>query len=245
VAILLLAGCSLPAESRLGSTRWKLVSLSGAPLQARTAITLFFEPGGFTGSAGCNIYGGNYSTTLLGSFKVGEVALTAMACFDPPGVMEQEQAYIQALAQAKSYVHQGTELVLVDGQGRALLHYRQQPSFAVQPEDLIGKTWRLVSAGGMTGADLSAFTIQFNRAGLGGTTTCRSYAGQYQADGDTLHVLRLEMTSDEARCSTDQLKMESAYTTLIEAIEQFNLDGDLLQLYTRRGEELVFELEPR
>lgn len=73
-----------------------------------TTITLAFEEGILTGSAGCNTYGGGpdsgpYLATTDGRLTITQTAFTLMACLEPEGIMEQETAYIEALQQAATY----------------------------------------------------------------------------------------------------------------------------------------------
>jgi uncharacterized lipoprotein YbaY len=88
-----------------------------------TEITAEFksEDGQVGGSAGCNRYFGDYELDG-GSLSVGLLASTAMAC--PEAIMEQEQAYIEALQAAESYRVEGDEL-RIDGGGLELVFRRQ------------------------------------------------------------------------------------------------------------------------
>jgi len=77
-----------------------------------TTVTLSFGAGGdASGSAGCNHYSGRYEASGS-SISIGDIAVTAMNCAEPEGVMEQEQAYLKALATAKSVRFEGDRLEL-------------------------------------------------------------------------------------------------------------------------------------
>ncbi|MCO5198279.1 MAG: META domain-containing protein [Anaerolineae bacterium] len=70
---------------------------------AGTQITANFSGTQLSGSAGCN----NYSATLTPVdtyFTVSNIITTRMVCSEPAGVMEQEQAYLTALAGVDGYV---------------------------------------------------------------------------------------------------------------------------------------------
>jgi heat shock protein HslJ len=89
-----------PEELELEGTRWQLETLNGAPVVSGTTITLQFDADGRAGgNAGCNSYGGEY--TLEGnSIAFDEIVRTLMACLND-GIMEQEDAYLQALDNAQ------------------------------------------------------------------------------------------------------------------------------------------------
>ena len=60
-----------------------------------TEVTLSFDGNAFTGTAGCNDYAGlgkveDKSITI----DVGSLSVTAMACENPEGLMEQEQRFV-------------------------------------------------------------------------------------------------------------------------------------------------------
>jgi heat shock protein HslJ len=77
-----------------------------------TLVTLSFGgEGDASGSGGCNHYSGHYD--VAGSrISIGNIAVTTMACAEPPGVMEQEQAFLKALAAATAVRFEGERLDL-------------------------------------------------------------------------------------------------------------------------------------
>ncbi len=106
----LLAGCggSEPSAS-LDGTQWVLSSLNGSsPLQG-TEITLAFDDGEASGSAGCNSYFGPYTVEGTAGLIFQGLASTEMACLKPEGIMEQETEYLQILRAA-------TRFAVTDGQ---------------------------------------------------------------------------------------------------------------------------------
>ncbi len=106
----------------LTGPRWVLVSLHGsAPIEGRE-ITLSFEETSVEGSGGCNTYGGSY-TASEDSLSLRGVYWTEMACLEPKGVMEQEQAYFRALNAAARYRVDGDRLELYDEAGAQILTF--------------------------------------------------------------------------------------------------------------------------
>jgi heat shock protein HslJ len=103
-------------EEDSGVLRFSLVSFGPAgseqPVLAGTTIAANFGDTEVNGSAGCN----NYTAPLTpvdDYFTVGPIAVTAMECTEPAGVMEQEAAYLAALSGTSGYLWQQDENTLV------------------------------------------------------------------------------------------------------------------------------------
>jgi heat shock protein HslJ len=69
---------------------------------AGTEITAVFTETRITGNAGCNDYSGTLTRTA-DSFTVSNLIATEKACTEPAGIMEQEQAYLAALADVVAF----------------------------------------------------------------------------------------------------------------------------------------------
>jgi heat shock protein HslJ len=92
-----------------------------------TLVTISFGgEGDASGTGGCNRYSGHYEVTGS-SISIGKVAVTAMACADPPGVMEQEQAYFNALATAATVRFEGQRLELRTADGALAVSFERAP----------------------------------------------------------------------------------------------------------------------
>ena len=87
---------------------------------AGTALTADFEPGRVSGSAGCNRYTAAYSASDT-ELCFSVAASTRMFCADPPGVMEQEAAFLAALAEVVSFRLADDSLQLLDVAGNVLV----------------------------------------------------------------------------------------------------------------------------
>jgi heat shock protein HslJ len=86
------------------------------PLAGTEILAVFGEGGQLAGSAGCNDYTTSYE--LNGSkITIGPAASTMMECPEPEGIMEQEIAYLTALATANTYEVEGDELRLLNAEG--------------------------------------------------------------------------------------------------------------------------------
>jgi len=229
------------SQIRLDPNRWQLATLEGESFLTRTNITLIFEDGKVYGSAGCNNYGGSYTSSPGGNFTLSEAELTAMLCTEPTGVMEQEQRYLQALLRARGYLTLDGQLHLQDEAGVDLLVFDLLPSDPqASPADLQGATWQLVTAPGLAGAHIAATTLRFEGQSFSGTSPCRDYAGTFQAEGDRLRIGILEMTSVEI-CGEPEMRAEGDFTTLLQNVESYHLAEGSLVLVTLQGQQLVFE----
>ena len=121
IILLSMAACALPglpSGDPLKGTSWRLVTLGGAGLIPGSQITATFEDGQVHGSA-CNSYGGSYQVSG-DKITVDAIFMTEMACMDPPGVMEQEQRYLEMLGTAKTFTLTQGRLEIVTGSGETL-----------------------------------------------------------------------------------------------------------------------------
>jgi heat shock protein HslJ len=242
--ILFITGCiSTYQQFVLNGTRWILQSMHGQELLEDTAITLKITEDGMSGSSGCNFYGAKYTTQPKNGIEIDEVAHTDMACYEPVGIMAQEEKYISAFQKATSYGLDGENLFIADKQGNILLQYRPLPKFEANPEGLIGKTWRLNYADGMEAYELGAFTLWFDGSKFRGTTSCRDYEGIYQSVEDNIHIYKLGITTD-VECVQLERNAEGTYTSLLGSIDQYNVSQNRLELYTVINKKLIYELVP-
>jgi heat shock protein HslJ/dipeptidyl aminopeptidase/acylaminoacyl peptidase len=233
-----------PEASPLAGTEWVLVSMKGEAPLVGTHVTLTFQQDQFGGFAGCNRYGGQYEATSNGKLEFGLLEITLMACASPPGVMQQEQAYVEALRASAAYRLGGDRLELADASGQAILVYDRQQAFQGNPAELPGTAWRLVSLDGRSPIDSSTITLTFqDDQQASGYAGCRDYSTTYQAAGGDLSFLTMEMIGDV--CSDQALlEQEGEYTTILGWTEHYRLAQGQLELFSARGEVLTFEPLP-
>jgi heat shock protein HslJ len=104
-------------NANLVGTAWSANSYNNGKggfttLLTGTQMTIQFgADGSVSGSSGCNRFTGMYQTSGT-SLMFGPLATTRMAC--EQAIMDQEQAFLAALAATKSYRIVGTTLTLVD-----------------------------------------------------------------------------------------------------------------------------------
>ena len=127
VLAVLLSGCGgSGGPASLDGTSWVLTSLNGnRPLEDRE-VTLAFEGGEATGSAGCNSYFGAYEVQGEDKLTFSEIANTEMACLDPEGIMGQEEEYLTALRRATGFHLSDGELQIFSVGGGVLAFSQAQ-----------------------------------------------------------------------------------------------------------------------
>ncbi|MGF1503896.1 MAG: META domain-containing protein [Anaerolineae bacterium] len=83
--------------------RWQLATINGENPLPDTRVTLIFENDTtLSGSGGCNGYDGTYAIDGEG-FTTGDIVRTLMACAEPEGIMEKEDAVLAILQSAKRF----------------------------------------------------------------------------------------------------------------------------------------------
>ena len=78
-------------------------------LEGTHLTATFAADGPMTGAAGCNSFHGTF-TSSGDTLAIGPLAVTQMACTDPPGVMKQESRLLAALESAATYAIEGDVL---------------------------------------------------------------------------------------------------------------------------------------
>jgi heat shock protein HslJ len=128
-----LVGSISPVEAAdLVGTEWVLISLNGNSLIEETSITLYFEEAFLGGSMTCNGYGGGpdsgrYVATDDGTLTVAQpLAVTVQLCSSPTGIMEQEEAFVQALQRAAAYRVIGDRLEIDSAAGDTSLVFARE-----------------------------------------------------------------------------------------------------------------------
>ena len=83
-------------------------------------------------------------------------------------------------------------------------------------------------------------TLEFADGRIGGQAPVNSYGGEYAARGDgsfeTDEIVSTLMAGDE-----DAVAAEALFFSLLEQVDRYRVDGDVLTLLDGAGEVLVFE----
>jgi heat shock protein HslJ len=129
VLTLVLFGCAPIAGTAakpvsLDGTDWTLTAMSGKAPVAGSKITLTFEQGSASGSAGCNGYHSTTTTTDGAKLKFGMTSSTKRACLAQE-LNVQETAYLDALSKVAAYEVSGDRLALRDDGSTTLLEFER------------------------------------------------------------------------------------------------------------------------
>jgi len=128
IAALILSACS-ETDASLDGTSWALRSYrdnSGENVSVlpRSTTTALFQANQVTGIAGCNNFNASYQATR-NKLSFGPVATTRKICNTPPGIMQQEKTFLDALDSTASYKLKNNSLELIDSKGKTLLTFRR------------------------------------------------------------------------------------------------------------------------
>ena len=227
-------------DEALRGTSWQLLSYGtpGAetPVIEGSGVTLVFQEDDVAGgSGGCNGYGSNYSVEgdLL-SFSM--VVSTLMACMED-GLMQQEQAYLQALEAATAYSLRDGQLIIAYGDAQELVF--------VPLGSLIGSEW-LLQAYGPADAETpvlagSLISLNFTEdEQISGSAGCNTYGGAYSLSDGLLSFIDVFFT--ERACMEEGIMaQEASYLAAILSATGYELQGEqLLISYGDADERLRF-----
>jgi heat shock protein HslJ len=120
-----------PQSAELAGTEWSASSINNgkggvASLVAGSTVTLTFGPDGrANGSGGCNRFSASFESAR-GTLKFGAAAATRMMCTSA-GVMDQEQAFFDALGKVAAYRVEADRLELRTAEGALAASFHRVP----------------------------------------------------------------------------------------------------------------------
>lgn len=234
LALLAAGGCAgAGGGETLEGTTWILTSMDGqAPVAGSTITAGFGADGRVSGSSGCNSYGASYEVSGS-SLTIGQATSTLMACDE--ALMQQESAYLAALASTTGYTISGDQLTLRDASGASRL------VFAAQATDLPGTSWIVTGYNNGQGGVVSVLagtemTAAFGSDGvLTGSAGCNSYNASYTAGGDSITIgpaASTRMFCGEPEGVMDQ---ETQYLAALTTAATYSVSGPRLELRTSDG----------
>jgi len=243
LVMLLLVPVSCINSTVLDGTRWSLIEINGSEIIEGTHISLYFDDGTATGSAGCNSYYGDYSTKNPNILKIQVPGRTDMDCPSPEGVIEQEKVYLSTLPRAATYEIDNDNLEIYSEDKRKLLVFERKQKFQMNPDKLIGTSWQLVSMNGAPILEGLSILLTFESGSRAtGRAGVFNYVLDYTASGDSI---RWGMGSHRLR-ELPQLPRELEhqaleYTDAIARASHYNLTEDRLEIFTSRGDSFVYK----
>jgi len=213
---------------------WALSALMGKPLVPGTGITAqFTSDGRVSGSAGCNQYTGTYTVSGNTIQFSSPLASTRMAC--PQEVMDQENAYLKALGEAKTYTVRDDQLTLADANKTVVATYE------AQSQDLAGTSWEAIAYNNGKQAVTSVLagstiTASYGKDGtLSGNAGCNDYSGPYTATGNQISIGPLTSTRKFCEDPAGVMDQEAQYLAALGTAATFQIEGTVLELRTKDG----------
>lgn len=217
---------------------WMLTEIAGPDGTMTTPITiptLNFEDGSVAGNASCNQYFGSYEIDGS-SLTFGPLASTEMFCGEP-GVMEQEAAYLAALASVDTWSMDGETLTLSSGDTEVL-------RYEAISQELAGSSWDLIAYNNGTGGFQSTIidvpvTALFEEDGtLSGTAGCNSYNGTWETEENSIEIGPLASTA-MACAEADVMDQETRYLAALQQADTYRVDAMTLEMLDAEGTRLV------
>ena len=224
--------------SGLAGTSWQLTSLNGVDVLPNVRMTANFgEDGQVTGSGGCNNYFASYEVEG-NDIAIGPAGATMMAC--PAPISEQEAIFFAGLASAATYELQAEQLVLRDGDGKAVATFT-----AVRPVALAGTAWLVRSYNNgkqavvsvIVGTELTAIFQSDGR--LNGSAGCNNYNSSYQVDGDNISIGQTITTLMACVEPEGIMEQEEQYLTALQTAATYKIDGGRLEMRTAGGSKVA------
>ncbi len=192
------------------------------------APSILFEDGRFSGSSGCNRYGGSY--TVEGDIlELGEIASTRMAC--PPPGDAVERTYLGTLRGTAGWSTEDDELVLSDVEDVELLRFTVgTPVGAWQVTSFLrGDAVTSPIAG-------TEITASFDDEGqLSGSAGCNTYTSAYTTDAGSITIEAPATTRKLCPEPAGVMEQETAYLAALGEAERFSVGGGSLTLLRADG----------
>jgi heat shock protein HslJ len=251
-----MAGGDMPTDpvaadvALLNRTPWTLVQYarpdgSLQPVLPDTEIVATFQAGRLFGSAGCNTYTG--SVEVSGSaISIPAPATTLRLCVEPPGIMEQEAAYLAALPRSVRITVAPDALTLYAGDGAVLLRYRPQAQTPLQGTTWIAEAYNngrdaVVSL--ITGTEITA---RFEGGRVAGSAGCNTYTASYTLNGNAIAIGSAASTRMFCSAPAGVMEQEGAYLAALPTARTYRIEGRRLILETADGARVAsFTTAPR
>jgi heat shock protein HslJ len=227
------AVCAAADKTDLDGTAWTLTALADRALVPGATVTLRFEGGRALGSDGCNRYTAPYS--ISGStLQIGpNGASTQMAC--PPPLMQQAEAFANALSRTRSYRIAAGKLDLLTADGAATA------TFAAQSTTLAGTAWLVTGYNNGKQAVVSvladtSLTMAFSSDGkVTGSAGCNRYTAGCAFDGAKLTISPATTTRKMCAQLERIMEQEQQFLKALESVATARFEGDRLELRTADG----------
>jgi heat shock protein HslJ len=246
IGVLVVAACATPtpqpspAEPALADTSWVVTTIEATPTLTAKQPTIAFNSTRFSGSTGCNSFGGNF-TQNGAEMTLSAATVTQMACLDT-ALMTQESRLLTAVTQVASVAPTSTGADLLDQDRRILLSLTAAPPTPA-PKPLLATTWTLTGLrSGTTASSVvagSTVTITLAKGNYTGKA-CNTFGGDVTTSGSQITFHAPHSTKMACR-SAELTAQESTVLGMLGEITTWTITGDTLALSTPDGAGLDFQ----
>ena len=191
---------------------------------AGTFTSANFKEGQVNGNASCNGYFGGYEMDG-NSISIGPLASTEMFCGSPPGVMDQEMAFLSAMGSAAEYKIEAEQLLLLDANGETSLVFDIAEALA-----LPGSLWNVLAYNNGKGGVVSVIigteiTAYFGDDGqLTGNAGCNNYSAAYEIDGEQIKIGPAAATRMACGEPEGIMGQEAEYLAALENVSMYRFE---------------------
>lgn len=244
---------SVASALTLEGTSWRVTAVNNGQQAIQsilpdTTITALFKDGKLTGSAGCNNYWAAYKVSGQ-EIEIGIAASTRMFCSNPPGIMEQEKLFLEALRGVKSYRFSGKRLELLNAGGAmaATLEAEQEAAPGDEEETaaeektdsrlLIGQ-WLVKSIAGHELIPKSWISMDFAADGqLAGHATVNNYFAYWIAVDGSILIGGGGTTMMAG--SPEFMEQEATFLHMLSRARRYSVRGNELTITTAEGTQII------
>jgi heat shock protein HslJ len=238
LASVLLAACgTVGAAGNLLDTEWELEELNGRDALDDVSVTMrLSDDDELSGSGGCNRYFGTWDTGDGDEITLNASGSTMMACEQP--VMDQEQAFFEALAATTTYRLDDDELELFNADGREVAEFE-----LLEPATLTGTEWQVTAFNNGQQAIVSALdgttlTASFDTEdNLSGNAGCNTYNAGFSRDDGEITIEQAATTL--MACDPPVMEQETQFLQALTQAKTYELGHETLYLRAADGALLV------
>jgi heat shock protein HslJ len=224
--------------SDLDNSQWFLWYINNQPILPGTSINARFTinpdsaSGKMNGNAGCNSYEAVFGEDLGMQTNLS----SNQFCGSPAGMMEQEQAYLQALSRSYGFWLTGDQLIINTGQGALTYRSMLPPQSSDQTHLLVSRNWYLVSYNNIYSVpgNQEPFTFFDPNGTLAGFTGCNNLTGNFQTDINQISISALSTTLTS--CTDRALQaQEQAVLDILGSARTYQVADTVMQIVGDQG----------
>ena len=207
------------------------------PLRGSTLTVSLLPQGRLEGETGCGTYIGGYTVDGQ-SIRLGVISKGPDPC--GPRRTDEAFAFTQALAVATSWAASSAGLELLDANGQVRVAM-VRPGGESLAGDWVVQRYALSGGRLREALEGSEATISLGRDGqVAGSTGCRIFAGEYEAETDRL-IIAIDVVG--LPCEGEERRQDRRLRAVFDAAVRWTRDGSSILLRDADG-ELLAELVP-